>query len=164
MSPVERPDEHNDDERGWRRVGQGWRRGGAVAQSGHARTVARRSTWRAIEMSAFAVVAPSVRARFAGSRAERVGARRGGNVCDVITCSGFAHPRHARRGPTICEMYIDDRSSAIYINVRYDVGTNVRLHASGYPSTLQLSLRTSSSRVAPVRSRTDEITMGKKRI
>ena len=88
---------------------------------------------------------PSVRARFAGSRAERVGARRGGNVCDVITCSGFAHPHpHARRGPTICEMYIDDRSSAIYINVRYDVRTNVRLHASGYPSTLQLSLRTSS--------------------
>jgi len=96
MSPVERPDEHNDDERGWRRVGRGWRRGGAEAQSGHARTVARRSTWRAIEMSAFAVVAPSVRARFAGSRAERVGARRRHVVYEVITCDVAGSHIHMR--------------------------------------------------------------------
>ena len=98
MSLDERPDEHPDDERGWRRVGQGWRRGGAEAQSGHARTVARRSTWRAIEMSAFAVVAPSVRARFAGSRAvtERVGARRGTSAMLLHVAGSHIHMRDPR--------------------------------------------------------------------
>ena len=103
MSPGERPDEHPDDERGWRR-------GGAEAQSRHARTVARK--WRGPQRGApsrcrHSQLSPPLFAR-GSPGAELSGLAHGAARLDVMTCSGFAHI-HMRASRTD-DLYIDDIS------------------------------------------------------